>query len=61
MNTCMYSVDVCMFVNVLLIRISLSIIHIIQTCYNTTRVCVDTHTQRRSGTCAYRIKCIVRG
>jgi ankyrin repeat protein len=27
MNTCMYSVDVCMFVNVLLIRISLSIMH----------------------------------
>jgi hypothetical protein len=31
MNTCMYSVDVCMFVNVLLIRISLSVMHIIQT------------------------------
>ena len=27
MNTCMYSVHVCMFVNVLLIRISLSIMH----------------------------------
>ena len=27
MKTCMYSVDVCMFVNVLLIRISLSIMH----------------------------------
>ena len=40
MNTCKCSVDVCMFVNVLLIRISLSIMHIIQTCYNTTRVCV---------------------
>ena len=40
MNTCMYSVHVCMFVNVLLIRISLSIMHIIQTCYNTTCVCV---------------------
>jgi hypothetical protein len=33
MNTCMCSVHVCMFVNVLLIRISLSIMHIIQTCY----------------------------
>ena len=40
MNMCMYSMHVCMFVNVLLIRISLSIMHIIQTCYNTTRVCV---------------------
>ena len=33
MNMCMYSMHVCMFVNVLLIRISLSIMHIIQTCY----------------------------
>ena len=40
MNMCMYSMHVCMFVNVLLIRISLSIMHIIQTCYNTTCVCV---------------------
>ena len=43
MNTCMYIVHVCMFVNVLLIRISLSVMPIIQTCYNNThatRVCV---------------------
>ena len=49
MNTCKCSVHVCMFVNVLLIRISLSIMHIIQTCYNATCVCVCvcryTHTQ----------------
>ena len=33
MNTCMYSVYVCTFVDAWRMRISLSIMHIIQTCY----------------------------
>jgi hypothetical protein len=50
MNTCMYSVHVCMFVNVLLIRNSLSLMHhmcvrmpLKDTC---THSCIHTHTCR---------------
>ncbi len=40
MNTFMYSVHVCMFVNVFLIRISLSIVYIIQTYHVVCNTCV---------------------
>ena len=61
MNTCMYSVDVCKRVA----HTYLSLYNAYHTdmlqYYACVCVCVDTHTQRHSDTCACRIKCIVRG
>ena len=50
MKTCMYSVDVCMFVNVLLIRISLSLMH--HMCVRMPLKDTYTHSCMRTHTCS---------